>query len=66
MNEQAEDYWITLKRPDQSVVHVMPIKDFEPHDEDAKCRCAPELMPVDDAFCDLLLHHAYDPDYPSE
>lgn len=63
MSEQ-EGYWLTLKRPDQSIVHIVPTRDFEPHAEDAACQCQPELLPVDDAFCDLLLHHPYDPDYP--
>lgn len=38
----------------------MPIGDFEPHDEDAACHCEPELELIDDAFCDLLVHNAYD------
>jgi hypothetical protein len=52
--------WRVIKRPDQSVVHIVPIGDFEPHDEDASCRCEPELEPVEDAFRDLLVHNAYD------
>ena len=40
--------WRVVKRPDQSIVHIMPIGDFEPHDEDTSCRCEPELEPVDD------------------
>lgn len=52
--------WRIVKRPDQSVVHIIPIADFEPHDELASCRCGPELKPIDDAFCDLLVHNAYD------
>lgn len=52
--------WRVVKRPDQSVVHIIPVADFEPHDESASCRCEPELELIDDAFCDLLVHNAYD------
>jgi hypothetical protein len=61
---EQDNNWRTVKRPDQSVVHIIPMKDFEPHDEDAGCRCEPELLYVDDAFCDLLIHQAFDPDHP--
>lgn len=52
--------WKVVKRPDQSVVHIFPIGDFEPHDESASCRCEPELETMDDYVCDLLVHNAYD------
>lgn len=52
--------WKAVKRPDQSVVHIFPIGDFESHDESASCRCEPELEMMDDYMCDLLVHNAYD------
>ena len=54
------DKWREIKDPSQDVVHIMPIGDFEPHDESESCRCEPERREVEDGACDLLIHNAYD------
>lgn len=57
---EAQDKWRVVKNPNQDVVHVLPIGDFEPHDESEDCRCEPERRPVEDGACDLLIHAPYD------
>ncbi len=51
--------WQVVKNPDQNVVHIIPLGDFEPHDEAATCRCGPKRVEVENGACDLLLHEPY-------
>lgn len=52
--------WLVLKRPDQSIVHIIPQEDFEPHDETLKCRCEPVVKMEDDWAMPIVIHQPYD------
>ena len=52
--------WQVVANPGQCVVHIIPLGDFEPHDETLSCRCEPQIKPVEDGGRDLAVHQAYD------
>lgn len=53
--------WQVVKNENQDVVHIIPLGDFEPHDEVIDCRCEPERREVEGGACDLLIHQPYNP-----
>jgi hypothetical protein len=52
--------WRCVRNPNDDFVHIIPIGDFEPHDESEDCRCEPYRKPVDGGARDLLIHRPYD------
>ena len=52
--------WRVVRNPNDDFVHIIPVGDFEPHDENSECRCEPVQKPVDDGARDLLVHQPYD------
>ncbi len=52
--------WMAVKNPGQDVIHIIPLRDFEAHDESGDCRCGPSVESVEGGGCDLLIHEPYD------
>jgi len=52
--------WRVVRNPSDDFVHIIPIGDFEPHDESSDCRCEPVMRRVEDGARDLLVHRPYE------